>query len=70
MFGPGGFTGTSLTNFTTLRFDQIERSYTITSRIHPTNDINNNIDFETGDTNNSESGSFVQLVLLIVTVRS
>ena len=44
-WGPGGFTGTSLTNFTTLRFDQIERSYTITSRIHPTNDINTNIDF-------------------------
>ena len=57
-WGPGGFTGVSVTNFTTLRFDQIERSYTITSRIHPTADINNNIDSETATTNDAASGAF------------
>ena len=39
-WGPGGFVDDgSSTSFTTLPFDQIERSYTITSAIHPTAEI-------------------------------
>ena len=56
-WGAGGFTGGSSTSFTTLPFDQIERSYTIRSTIHPTSNIGN-IGSETAVTNDAASGAF------------